>query len=199
MTNDIGTPLALIAAILEKHKSLLQSASPVERSSPAFDPQFLQNSQELDRLQPNVTQRVSSWDLPDHVSTELAAFLSEELSKYQEFVKLTRSEILAQLIKTTLANDPTSIPFLVESTCDVICQSAISRMLSAVQEQIGSFKLGDSDTELEDDSASESDSADDGDNMDDIDDDALDEPEGEDDSPMKPGEEIPPLEMVGIP
>ncbi|CAE7169642.1 unnamed protein product [Rhizoctonia solani] len=199
MTNDIGSPLALIAAILERHDSNLQSISRAGRPAPAFDPQYLRCSHELPHLRETVIQQVSSWGLPDHVSTEVTAFLSEEFSKYQTFVQSTRAEILGQLIETTLAVDPSVIPSLVESTCDVVYRSTIDNMLSRVQQQVESFSLNGMDVDLGEDSSSESaseDESEDGDN----DDGVLEEAEGEEDNaPIRPGEEVPPLETKYLP
>ncbi|CAE6465655.1 unnamed protein product [Rhizoctonia solani] len=198
MTNDTGSPLALIAAILQRHGSNLQTVSPTERSAPAFDPQLLHLSHELSSPHASIAQRVSSWSLPNHVSTEVTTFLSEELSKYQTFVQSTRTEILAHLIKTTFANDPSIIPSLVESTCDAVYQSAIDNMLSRIQREVESFNLHDGD--IQSDDGSDSESASEVDSEDDEGEDVPDEVEGEEDNaPMRPGEEVPPLETKYLP
>ncbi|KAJ1301575.1 hypothetical protein OPQ81_008823 [Rhizoctonia solani] len=106
----------------------------------------------------------------------------------------TRSEILGQLIKTTFADDPSIIPSLVESTCDAVSTNPrIDKMLlNVTQTQVESFSLHGVDIVSGD--ASEDD-AEDGD-----DDDVPDDVEGEEDNaPMRPGEEVPPLETKYLP
>ncbi|KAH7334417.1 hypothetical protein B0J17DRAFT_770764 [Rhizoctonia solani] len=193
MTNDTGSPLTLI----QRLQSTL-SASFTERTVPAFDPQILRSTPTLPSLQANIVQRVSSWSLPKHISTEIIALLADESSKCQVLVHHARAEVLGELIKTSVTPDPSVIPSLVESMCSAVYQSAVDKMLSDVQKEVETFTMRDGDTESQDGSDSASASEDDGEDSDEAD--SFEEAEGEeDDAPMKPGEEVPPLETKYLP
>ncbi|GAB1522621.1 hypothetical protein RhiTH_005743 [Rhizoctonia solani] len=199
MTNDTGSPLALIAAVLERHQSILQptlSTSFAEQSSPAFDPQALRTGCQLPPSHGDIIQRVSSWGLPQDVSSQVTALLTEESSQCQALVQRVRAEILGRLIKTSIAPDPSVIPSLIESTCNAVYKSAFEKMVSEAQRQIEAFSLDNEDDEsddgIEDDYGAEHGDDDDGE--------IIDEQEGEEDnSPIKPGEEVPPLETKYLP
>ncbi|KAG8750437.1 hypothetical protein FRC11_010409, partial [Ceratobasidium sp. 423] len=201
MTNDTGSPLALIAAILERHQSVSRPALSVsfaERSVPAFDPQILHSAHQLPPSQANISQRVASWGLPENVSNQITTLLTEESSQCQALVQRARAEVLGRLIKASVAPDPSVIPSLVESTCNAVYQSAVENMLLGAQGQVEAFGLNDDDVESDNNSDSASESE--GGNEDEEDEDMFDEQEGEEDNaPMKPGEEIPPLETKYLP
>ncbi|KAG9107836.1 hypothetical protein FRC07_008568 [Ceratobasidium sp. 392] len=185
-----------IQTTLQPFLTLGRGTSVSQRRTPAFDPRAVHS---LKTCLPEVPSRLAPFGLPDEAVQGIVSVLSTESSQYQGFVESSRRQLLEQLSLLTVSSNPAELPSLVESACEAFHNSTIHMGLESVQKHVGDLTLQpDSGSEDEgsvnsvEDSASETDDGDD-------DGDVEQEVEEDENTPMKPGEEVPPLDTKFLP
>ncbi|KAB5588164.1 Homeobox domain containing protein [Ceratobasidium theobromae] len=149
------------------------------------------------------SQHVSSFKLPPAVASEVATLMAKQSHKYQEVVEQAHLRMLHEIYSSCDAVTATNLIPHARMARDAIYDRSVNRILEVANQLVGDLDLeGGSMSDADGLSDSESSSGDeDGDEDDDEDGGEGIEDEADDDenSPMKPGEEVPPLETKYLP
>ncbi|KAG8693096.1 hypothetical protein FRC08_009329, partial [Ceratobasidium sp. 394] len=148
---------------------------------------------------PEISSRLAPLGLPEEAAKAVISVLSAEGTKYQSLVEFSRRQLLEELSVTTTSSNPSDLPFLVEAACGAFHNSTIDIGLDAARKHFEDLTCQDSGPEDEEgsvgstaDSASES--ADDEEDLE-----ADQDIEEDENTPIKPGEEVPPLDTKFLP
>ncbi|CAE6459993.1 unnamed protein product [Rhizoctonia solani] len=160
----------------------------------------LASQQPIQHSQVDFPQRAISWKLPDSVVSDIASMIPKESGKHQEVAEQAHFRLLHELqLRCDSATAASLIPHTRIARDAIFNRSmnglldAIQRLASDVDADGGSVSGGDEeDSET---SSSEEEEEDD----DDLEGPALEDIEEDENTPMKPGEEIPPLETKYLP
>ncbi|KAG8689032.1 hypothetical protein FRC11_004261 [Ceratobasidium sp. 423] len=198
-TPAMSIPLTSIRATLERHLALTEGYLPAHIPSnvPLFDT----------TLPPSTTSKsigdyashISSFGLPASLASDVIKLIAQESEQYRAFIEQMRMRQLRELSTTSVSSDPSSIPALVEAACNtfhgLLIRSGIEEIqqLSATHESVGS------DVEEQSNSEDDSDAFSDSQEGDEAGEETFDDGEEDDNAPIKPGEDIPPLDTKYLP
>ncbi|KAG8749399.1 hypothetical protein FRC12_013434 [Ceratobasidium sp. 428] len=173
------------------------------------NPSFSQHAPSFDTsaahspLQPSLSEipnRLALLGLPQEDTEAIASVLSTESSKYHALVESSRRRLLEDLSILTVSSNPSELPSLVDAACRAFLDSVVNTGVEQAQKQFESISLqpdegseGEDSTDFAEDSASECDGGDH-----DLEDDQ-EVVEEDENTPMKPGEEVPPLDTKFLP
>lgn len=127
-----------IQNLLQPYLALSAERS-LPRHTPLFDPRAVLGS--LQGRLPDVSHQLSTLGLPEELSAELAAMLTEERVNHQHFVESTRQRLLEELSVSTVSSNPSAIPSLVEAACGIFYDMAIDSGLESVRKHLEEFAL----------------------------------------------------------
>ncbi|KAG9108040.1 hypothetical protein FRC07_008541 [Ceratobasidium sp. 392] len=148
---------------------------------------------------PEVSSRLAPLGLPEDIVKSIVSVLAAEAPGYQRFVESLEHQLLEELSVSTIASNPSELPLLVEAARNTFINSTIDIGLETVRKHFESFAFQqDENSEDEGSVDSTEDSASDGDG-DDEDLEPDQEVEEDENMPMKPGEEVPPLDTKFLP
>ncbi|KAG8715543.1 hypothetical protein FRC09_016529 [Ceratobasidium sp. 395] len=190
---------SLIQSVFEtvqKYSVLAQDQRPAPRSHrPLFDPRSAYSS--VPPNLPDVASRLSTLGLPAPVSQELGALFERSLPDERAFIDQVQSRMLEELSTLSVSSDPSMIPSLVQSALGAIHRQSVDARMEALQQEIATLELNTgSASESGDSSDSEEDSVSGDEEEDEEMDDAA---EDDDNAPVRPGEDIPPLDTKYLP
>lgn len=147
---------ASILATIQQNAEFVRTHLPARElptSVPLFNPRPLPPSHREDGAA--ISNRVSSLGLPDALTSEVIALLSEHSTNYQSSVDQTQHRLLHDLSTTTTSLNPTLLPSLVGAACGTFYNATIDSGLNVVKDQLHALDIGDqsqSDLEGESDS-----------------------------------------------
>ncbi|KAG8723676.1 hypothetical protein FRC09_002270 [Ceratobasidium sp. 395] len=164
---------------------------------PSFESRTAQLSPKI--CSAEVASRLASLGLPEETTCAIMSVLSTESSNYHNFVESSRHYLLERLNKSTISANPSELPQLVEAACAAFLNNAVNSGTQILQKHMDEFSLRQ-DSVSEHDDSTDSDGSQ-SEYSDDNDDGANDDQEAEEDenTPMKPGEEVPPLDTKFLP
>ncbi|KAG9094534.1 hypothetical protein FS749_012256 [Ceratobasidium sp. UAMH 11750] len=148
---------------------------------------------------PEVPNRLAPLGLPEEAAQAIMSVLSTETSNYHGLIESSRRQLLERLSVYTMSSNPSELPVLVEAACKAFLDSLTDSALEKVQNHFENVTLQRDEESSEDEgssvSAADSESESDGDGED------FEAEQGEEDenTPMKPGEEVPPLDTKFLP
>jgi hypothetical protein len=200
---------------LQEHISLTQNCVAARHSRELlFDPSSHYSS--IPPNLPDVTSRFSPLGLPPALSYELNSLLVRDLNEDKASIETARQRLLQQLSTASTSPDPSVIPSLVQAAFDAFYNRSINSRMDALQQELSHFSLQDGSASESGDSSDsdqgvynapsdhrlhyftnislreESASLDDDDEGEEAEE-AVDE---DDNAPVRPGEDIPPLDTV---
>ncbi|KAG8734492.1 hypothetical protein FRC10_011703 [Ceratobasidium sp. 414] len=178
---------------VQKYAVLAQDQRPAPRSHrPLFDPRPAYPP--VPASLPDVASRISALGLPAPVSQELGALFERSLPDERAFVEQIQGRMLEELSTLSVSPDPSMIPSLVQSALGAIHRQSINARMEALQQEIATLELN---TGSASDSGDSSDSDEDSISGDEDEDEEMEDVADEDDNaPVRPGEDIPPLDTV---
>ncbi|KAF8673083.1 hypothetical protein RHS04_07689 [Rhizoctonia solani] len=163
------------------------------------------NSSTIDQLatqhsiqypQVDFPQHAASWKIPENAISEIMSMLPKESNKHQEVAEQAYFRLLHELqLRCDGATTATLIPHI-KLARDAIFNRSLNSLLDAIQRLANDVdpdneSLSGADEEDDSDTAS---SDDEDDEDDDTEGPALEDAEEDENTPLKPGEEVPPLE-----
>ncbi|KAG9102723.1 hypothetical protein FRC06_001296, partial [Ceratobasidium sp. 370] len=135
--------------------------------------------------------------LPAPVSQELSALFERSLPDERAFVEQIQSRMLEELSTLSVSPDPSIIPSLVQSALGAIHRQSVDARMEALQQEIATLELN---TGSASESGDSSDSDEDSISGDEDEDEEMDDAaEDDDNAPVRPGEDIPPLDTKYLP
>ncbi|CAE7161579.1 unnamed protein product [Rhizoctonia solani] len=167
-------------------------------ATPFFDTQASGSS--LGQQSSDFSSHVSSMGLPAALTGEILTLLSRDSSDYQCFIQQAQSRLLHELSLTTVSSTPEQVPSLIDAACTSFYNRVLASRLEKIREQAHDYELRDGSLTESDETGSDKDSvvseSDDSDRG--LEED-IDEPEEDENAPIRPGEEVPPLETKYLP
>ncbi|CAE6412667.1 unnamed protein product [Rhizoctonia solani] len=194
----MSVPLTSIRATLERHLSLTQDYLPshIPSNVPLFDT----------HLAPSATSplgdyaiHISSLGLPVPLASDVTKLISQESDQYRSFIEQVRLRQLRELSTTSVSPNHSSIPALVEAACNAFHELLIKSGVDEVRQLSSTHDNGVSDTEEQSSSEDDSDPLSDSEEEGEPGEVAFEDGEEDDNTPIKPGEDIPPLETKYLP
>ncbi|KAG9122280.1 hypothetical protein FRC07_001425 [Ceratobasidium sp. 392] len=176
-----------VRATVQKYATLVQDQLPPPHlHRPVFDPR---STHSAPPNLPNVAASISTLGLPPAVSHELNSLFEQGIQGERSFIEQTQRRLLEELSTLSVSSDPLAVSSFVKSALDALhCQSVDARM-EALRQEISAMDMNSG-------SASESDSI----SGDEDEDEEMDDGAEEDDNaPVRPGEDIPPLDTKYLP
>ncbi|CAE6483201.1 unnamed protein product [Rhizoctonia solani] len=198
MSSAQDTPLASIQATLDRHIALTQGYLP--NHLPAAIPRFDASPSPFTPRGPitDYAKHISSLGFPAPLASDVTAAVAQESQQYQAFVEQVRLRLLTELSTSSVTPNASTIPSLVEAACNVFQNQLINSGLEAIQKV--TLEAPADGAESDGQSVSDSDSGSSaGSDNDDGDEELFDQAEEDDNAPMKPGEDVPPLETKYLP
>ncbi|QRW24624.1 homeobox domain protein [Rhizoctonia solani] len=182
---------------IQKHATFTpDQLATASRDHPLFDCHFAHTPISIPL--PDLNTCLSSFNLPPHLNNELQALLTKDLSDDGTFIAQTQQRLLQQLSRLSTSSDPTRIPSLVHAALDAFLRQSVNSRIEALCSEISEFSLQEhspSDSDYISDSESVLDESDNGEED--------EETEGladdDDNAPIRPEEDIPPLETKYLP
>ncbi|EUC63933.1 homeobox domain protein [Rhizoctonia solani AG-3 Rhs1AP] len=147
---------------------------------------------------PELDSQLLPLSFPPHLNSELRALLTNDLNEDNAFIEQTRQRLLHQLSTLSTSLDPTAVPSLVRAAFDAFHHRSINARIEALRRELSEFGPPEG-------SVSESEGASDSElDFDESDDDQEDEEpqvlgDEDDNAPIRPGEDVPPLETKYLP
>ncbi|KAJ1301570.1 hypothetical protein OPQ81_008818 [Rhizoctonia solani] len=147
----------------------------------------------------DLSHHALSWKLPETVSSELAALIPAESMKYQDVVGRAHLQLLQEIYASCDSITAAGLVPHARTARDALHARMVNSLLDSVQQLATSADLSngvasDSDESSESDSESGSEEEEE-----EEDPEGVEDPEEDENSPMKPGEEVPPLETKYLP
>ncbi|KAG8711718.1 hypothetical protein FRC08_015543 [Ceratobasidium sp. 394] len=171
----------------------LERGPTAARHTPSFD--ACTTGSPLKTCLPDVSSRLAPLGLPKDIVEAIVSVLAAETPEYQRFVESLERQLLEELSVSTVASNPSELPLLVEAARDTFVNGTVDQGLEAVRKHFENLALQpDEGSEDED-----SESAEDSEFEDDEDVEAEQDVEDDENIPMKPGEEVPPLDTKFLP
>ncbi|CAE6460021.1 unnamed protein product [Rhizoctonia solani] len=156
--------------------------------------------QPIQHPQIDFNQHASSWKLPDNVVSEIMSMMPKESGKHQEVAEQAYFRLLHDLQTRCDGATITSLVPHASMARDAIYGRSMTGLLGAVQQlAIGGDADGGSVSGVDDEDDSETSSSEEEDDDDDLEGAEIEDPEEDENTPMKPGEEVPPLETKYLP
>ncbi|CAE6465993.1 unnamed protein product [Rhizoctonia solani] len=148
----------------------------------------------------DLSRHASSWKLPDNVSSELTSLIPTESIKYRDIVSRAHLELLQEIYASCDGMTAASLVPHARAARDALHGRMINTLLDSVHQlainaEIEAGAASDADESSESGSESGSEEEDD----DDPEAEAAEDPDEDDNAPMKPGEDVPPLETKFLP
>ncbi|CAE6525772.1 unnamed protein product [Rhizoctonia solani] len=148
----------------------------------------------------DLAQRAASWKLPDNVTSDIMSMMPKESDKHQKVAEQAYFRLLHEL---QLQCDSAAIASLVphaRMARDAIYSRSVNGLLGAIQQLASGVDAGEGSVSgVEDEDDSESSSSEEEEDDDDLEGAELEDAEEDENTPMKPGEEVPPLETKYLP
>ncbi|QRV97538.1 homeobox domain protein [Ceratobasidium sp. AG-Ba] len=184
-----------VRATVQKYASFVQDQLPPPHSHrPRFDPRSVHSAP---TNLPNVAASISALGLPPAASQELTSLFEQGISGERGFVEQTHRRLLEELSTLSVSSDPMAVSSFLRSALDALhCQSINARM-DALQHEIATLELNSGSASESDDSSDSDDDSTSGDE--DEEEEMEDVAEEDDNSPAKPGEDVPPLDTKYLP
>ncbi|QRW12068.1 homeobox domain protein [Ceratobasidium sp. AG-Ba] len=158
---------------------------------PAFDSRAASSS--LKTRLPDVPDELASLDIPEETAKDILTVIATESSHYQQIVETSRRRLLDDLGPLVVGSNPSELPLLVEAACQALYNSTIDRGVELARKYFENpVHEQDDSVDSTEEAGSESD-----DGAEDVEEDQ--ELEEDENSPMKPGEEVPPLDTKFLP
>ncbi|KDN41480.1 hypothetical protein RSAG8_07430, partial [Rhizoctonia solani AG-8 WAC10335] len=147
----------------------------------------------------DLSYHASSWKLPEAVSSELAALIPTESMKYQDIAGRAHLQLLQEIYASCDSMTTASLLPHAQAARDALHTRMVNTLLDSVQQLTTSVDL-DNGAESDADESSESDSESGSEEEEDDDDaEVIEDLDEDENTPMKPGEEVPPLETKYLP
>ncbi|KAF8711746.1 hypothetical protein RHS03_01483, partial [Rhizoctonia solani] len=200
MSNTRDTPLASIQATLEHHIARTQGYLPnrLPATTPRFDAAALRFATKSPIV--DYAKHISSLGFPAPLASDVTSAVIQESQQYQTFVEQARLRLLTELSTTSVTPDASVIPSLVEAACSSFQRLLVDSGLEAIQKVASEASVDGNESDVHSDSEDDSSSSDGSDDdHQDGDEDIFDQVEEDDNTPMKPGEDVPPLETKYLP
>ncbi|KAF8756009.1 hypothetical protein RHS01_04806 [Rhizoctonia solani] len=200
MSNTRDTPLASIQATLEHHIARTQGYLPnrLPATTPRFDAAALRFATKSPIV--DYAKHISSLGFPAPLASDVTSAVIQESHQYQTFVEQVRLRLLTELSTTSVTPDASVIPSLVEAACSSFQRLLVDSGLEAIQKVASEASVDGNESDVHSDSEDDSSSSDGSDDdHQDGDEDIFDQVEEDDNTPMKPGEDVPPLETKYLP
>ncbi|CAE6525801.1 unnamed protein product [Rhizoctonia solani] len=198
-TPAMSVPLTSIRTTLERHLAITEGYLPTHIPSnvPLFDA----------ALPPSTTSnsvgdyagRISSFGLPASLASDVIRLITQESEQYRAFVEQMRLRQLRELSTTSVSSNPSSVPALVEAACNAFHGLLIKSGVEEIQQLSATHESGGSDVEEQSNSEDDSDASSVSQEEDEAGEEVFDDGEEDDNTPIKPGEDIPPLETKYLP
>ncbi|KAG8689428.1 hypothetical protein FRC11_002645 [Ceratobasidium sp. 423] len=185
---------ASIREVLQQNLSIAQQYIPSQSNNP---PPVEQPS-----IQPryiDFSQHVSSLKLPPIVATEVATVMAKQSHKYQEVAEQAHRRLVHDIYSSCDAMTAASLIPHTRMARDAIYDRSINKILEVANRLAGDVEPEGGASDVEGLSDSETSSSEDEDEDEDEAEGIEEEPEEDENSPMKPGEEVPPLETKYLP
>ncbi|CUA68028.1 hypothetical protein RSOLAG22IIIB_13630 [Rhizoctonia solani] len=148
----------------------------------------------------DLSHHASSWKLPETVSSELAALIPTESMKYQDIAGRAHVQLLQELYASC---DSVTVANLVphaQAARDALHARMVNTLLDSVHQLALSVDHDNGVTSDADESSeSDSESGSEEEEEDEDDTEVIEDPDEDENTPMKPGEEVPPLETKYLP
>ncbi|CAE6531344.1 unnamed protein product [Rhizoctonia solani] len=185
---------ASIREVLQQNLSLAQqyipsqSNNPPRVEQPAIQPRFI-----------DFSQHVSSSKLPPAVVAEVATVMAKQSHKYQEVAEQAHLRLIHDIYSSCDAMTAASLVPHARMARDAIYDRSVNKILEVANQLAGDVEPEGGASDVEGLSDSETSSSEDEDEEDEEAEGVEEEPEDDENSPMKPGEEVPPLETKYLP
>ncbi|CAE6451994.1 unnamed protein product [Rhizoctonia solani] len=148
----------------------------------------------------DLPRHASSWKLPEPVSSELAALIPVESMKYQDVAGRAHLQLLQEIYASCDSMTAANLVPHARAARDVLHARMVNTLLDSVQQlttnvdiEIGAMSEADESSESDSDSGSEEEEEEEAEPE------AAEDPDDDDNAPMKPGEDVPPLETKFLP
>ncbi|CAE6497829.1 unnamed protein product [Rhizoctonia solani] len=184
---------ASIREVLQQNLSLAQQYLPVQSNNPppAEQPPIQQRFIDF-------SQHVSSLKLPPAVATEVATVMAKQSHKYQEVAEQAHLRLIHDIYSSCDVMTAASLIPHARMARDAIYDRSVNKILE-VANQLAADIDPEGGSDVEEQSDSETSSSEDEEEDEDEAEGIEDEAEEDENSPMKPGEEVPPLETKYLP
>ncbi|CAE6443316.1 unnamed protein product [Rhizoctonia solani] len=189
-----------ILSTLQNNQSISRPYAHPQTASatPLFDSRTSASS--LGQQSSDISAHVSSLGLPPVLTGELSTLLNRDSADYRRFIQQAQSQLLNELSFTTVSSTPEQVPALLDAACTSFYNRIFASRLAKVEEQARDYELRDGSLTESDESGSDQGSVSENDDNDqDLDAEDTEEPDDDENAPIKPGEEVPPLEMKYLP
>ncbi|GAB1528570.1 hypothetical protein RhiTH_011764 [Rhizoctonia solani] len=187
--------LSAIQATVHQHIALSQGR-PVTQHAPLFD---AHSAPPLKSSLSEISNRLSSLGLSTGVAAEINNVLAIEGHSYQASIIRNRQQLLDNLSTVTVSSSPQALPSLIEATCQKFYNVTIDSCIDSVQKYLDEYTQDDDSLSDQDVSGSGDDSPYESGEDDEASDSEEQEVDEDDNTPMKVGEEVPPLETKYLP
>ncbi|KAG9084102.1 hypothetical protein FRC06_004207, partial [Ceratobasidium sp. 370] len=188
-----------VLATVEKYSALTQDQlPPLHSHRPLFDPR---SGCSAPANLPNAAARTAALGLPEAFFEEFNAHFEQSLPNERAFVEQVQRSLLEQLSTLSVSTNPAAVPSFIQPALNAIHSQSVNSWMKALQHEVSVL-------DLQGGSASESgDSSDSDEGMltvalkrDEDEDEELDDAaEDDDNAPVRPGEDIPPLDTKYLP
>ncbi|CAE7145012.1 unnamed protein product [Rhizoctonia solani] len=147
----------------------------------------------------DLAHHASSWKLPEAVSSELAALIPAESMKYQDIAGRAHLQLLQEIYGSCDSMTAASLVPHAKVARDALHARMVNTLLDSVHQLAANVDpdngaVSDADESSESDSESGSEEEEDDDETE-----VVEDPDEDENTPMKPGEEVPPLETKYLP
>ncbi|CAE6412563.1 hypothetical protein RSOLAG1IB_06622 [Rhizoctonia solani AG-1 IB] len=183
-------------------RKVLQENLPVNQYPSTNRPTIEQLTPQPPIPQPfiDLARHASSWKLPEAASSELAALIPVESMKYQDVTGRAHLQLLQEIYASCDSLTAANLVPYAQTARDALHARMVNTLLDSVQHlatntDIEAGAVSDADESSESDSESGSEDDDD----DEPEPEAAEDPDEDDNAPMKPGEDVPPLETKFLP
>ncbi|KAG8720154.1 hypothetical protein FRC09_010041 [Ceratobasidium sp. 395] len=200
-----------VHATVQKYATLVQDQLPPPHlHRPVFDSR---STHSAPANLPNVVSSISALGLPPAASHELSSLFEQGVHGERSFIEQTQRRLLEELSTLSVSSDPSSVSSFIQSALDALHSQSINARMEALRQEISTMDLNSgSASESDDDSDSDEgklvvmlsyiqltfpqDSVSGDEDEDEEMDDAA---EDDDNAPVRPGEDIPPLDTKYLP
>ncbi|CAE6454782.1 unnamed protein product [Rhizoctonia solani] len=183
-------------------RRVLQRNIPATQYQPTNRPTIEQLTPQPPIPQPfiDLSHHASSWKLSEAVSSELAALIPTESMKYQDIAGRAHLQLLQEIYASCDTMTAASLVPHAQAARDALHARMLNTLLDSVHQLATNVDL-DNGAVSDADESSESDSESGSEEEEEEDDDAeaIEDPDDDENTPMKPGEEVPPLETKYLP
>ncbi|CAE6539125.1 unnamed protein product [Rhizoctonia solani] len=172
----------------------------VTRSNNTSSVEQLAGQQPTQHPQIDFAQHAASWKLPENVVSDIMSLMPKESGKHQEVAEQAYFRLIHELQLRCDGATMTSLAAHASMARDAIYGRSVNDLLGAIQQlAIGADADEGSVSGVDDEDDSATSSSEEEEDDDDLEGAELEDAEDDENTPMKPGEEVPPLETKYLP